>query len=453
LARSGHRIIEISSRDLDGLIVGDGFDLAIVDHYQLDASFDRQCRILADRVLVIDDLANRPHDCDFLLDPTLGRTEEDYRSLLSGPTKLLLGPAYALLDSRFFERRLKLADFSDKIDRAFVSFGAVDAPNLCGLTIAAFRNLNATIEIDVAVGSASPNINMLRDMATDDASPAHIVVDSDEIPALMAAADFAVGAAGGTGWERCCLGLPSLIITIADNQRENAAALQGAGAAKWLSEAHSASPDRLAAEINSLVADRSARALMRTAALAITDGLGANRAVSAVEGPLNANDGRPVSLRRVEAADCESVLACQSAPGARRYARISLAPEQKEHSDWFARKRGDPRSVFSVVLHDGKPAGVLRYDWQAREQSFEISILISSELQGYGIATAALSLGRRLLPEASVIADVDPANNASVALFKKAGYRHASGRRFILSPADFPQSANSVRKRAIEGLS
>jgi RimJ/RimL family protein N-acetyltransferase len=104
-------------------------------------------------------------------------------------------------------------------------------------------------------------------------------------------------------------------------------------------------------------------------------------------------------------------------------------------------------------LHDGKPAGVLRYDWQAREQSFEVSILISSELQGHGIATAALSLGRRLLPKASVIADVDPANNASVALFKKAGYRHASGGRFILSPADFLQAADSVCKRAIKGLS
>ncbi len=437
LARSDHRVIEISihdSCDLSAFALHD-FDLAVIDHYGLGAEFEQKCRAWAKRILVIDDLANRPHDCDILLDATLGRTEGAYRSLVSASTALLLGPRFALLESRFFARRMTLRDPMETVGAAFVSFGTVDSADLSSKAVIALRAAGMPIKIDVAVGAASPNIRTLQEMADDDVSPARIVVDSDDMSALMAAAAIAIGAGGVTSWERCCLGLPSLIVTVADNQKEGASTLDRAGAAKWLGSVGSLSDDQLRAAVKSLIEDHTGRAAMRAAALTITDGLGARRVVSAVEDPVRAKDGLLVTLRPAGPDDCEMMFAWQTAPGARKYSRNPQPFRYEEHREWFRRKLADPKCVFNIAMHDGKPAGILRYDGRA-EQAFEVSILVSADHQRRGIASTALTLGRRLLPDAVVTAEVDPANLASASLFTRAGYRRIDERRYILAPGD-----------------
>ena len=99
-------------------------------------------------------------------------------------------------------------------------------------------------------------------------------------------------------------------------------------------------------------------------------------------------------------------------------------------------KFADPRCVFNVVLRDNNPVGVLRYDWREGEQAFEVSILIAAEWQGQGIASAALTLGRQLLPNWPIIAEVDPGNVASVSLFERAGYRRLNQHKYALPPLE-----------------
>lgn len=438
LLTSGHKLVELDMNDSRPLIeqVGEkDFDLLIVDHYGLDAKFERLCRKWARRVLVIDDLADRPHDCDVLLDPTLGRAADDYAPLLVEKSVLLLGPKYALLEPRFFMQRLALEPQRSDVRELFVSFGTVDAFDLSGRTIEAVQKTGLDVRIKVAIGSASPNVEALKAAAARAAGKIHIGADSDDIPAMMASTDIAVGAAGGTSWERCCLGLPSLIITVADNQNENAIALDRAGAAWNLGGVKAVAAHRMAAEITRLVSDQTRRAAMRARALAITDGLGAARVVSVLGQSIAATGCGAVTLRPVADEDCEIMFEWQSAPGARRYSRNPQAPTRSEHEKWFRSKMADPGCVMNIVQHAGRPVGVLRYDWRKTEEWFEVSMLIASEHQGQGVGVAALELGKQLLRSFDVVAEVDPANSRSAALFNRAGYSRVDDRHYLLSSA------------------
>jgi UDP-2,4-diacetamido-2,4,6-trideoxy-beta-L-altropyranose hydrolase len=447
LLQSKHEYVEVDTDDSDTLIsqVGrHGYDLLVVDHYGLDAAFERSCCKWAKRVLVIDDLANRPHDCDVLLDPTLGRAAGDYALLLARETVLLLGPNYALLEPRFFIQRLAMELQRPSVQELFVSFGMVDTFDLSGWAIEAAQAAGLRVSINIAVGSASPNVGALRAAAARAARKIHIEIDSDNIAPMMATADVAVGAGGGTSWERCCLGLPSLIITVADNQHEGAIALDRAGAARHLGPVKSVSVNRMAAEIARLADDHSGRVAMQASAFAVTDGLGAARVVSTLDDRINAKDGGAVTLRPVAVEDCEIMFAWQSAPGARRYSRNPQGPAHDEHQKWFHSKLADPRCVLNIVQHAGRPVGVLRYDWRKSERRFEVSILIASEHQGRGIGLAALKSGRRLLRKFDIIAEVDPANTASAVLFGRAGFFNIDDRHYLLPSALLASSEEVV---------
>jgi UDP-2,4-diacetamido-2,4,6-trideoxy-beta-L-altropyranose hydrolase len=447
LARSGHHVVTVESQDAEASAgaTKSGFDLAVIDHYGLDAEFERRCRAFAARILVIDDLAKRSHDCDFLLDPTLGRTAHHYRALVDDKTELLLGPAYALMEPTFSRRRLMLPSAEPADNRVFVSFGAADPENMSGKTIAALRMTRHAMRIDVAVGAGNPNAVALQKIAAHETAPANVAVDSKDIPGMMADATIAIGAGGGMAWERCCLGLPSLIVTIADNQSENAAALQEAGVARWLGKAETVSLEAIAHASAALLEDAAGRQALRAAALAMTDGLGANRAVSAIQGSVKARDGAHISLRPAMWGDCNMMFTWQTAPAARRYARNPQPPTREEHEHWFRAKFADPRCVLNVILRNGEPAGVLRHDWRENHQAFEVSILVAVDRQGQGIASAAITLGRQLLPDSAFIADVDPRNPTSAALFERAGYRRVDQRTYVLSPLNAAPS----RDRAV----
>jgi RimJ/RimL family protein N-acetyltransferase len=210
--------------------------------------------------------------------------------------------------------------------------------------------------------------------------------------------------------------------------------LQEAGAAHWVGKAETVSLEGIANASAALIEDTAARQAMRAAALTITDGLGANRTVSAIKSPVKAKDGSCVSLRLARPEHRDVMLAWQTAPGGRRYARNPQPPAREEHEQWFRTKLADPKCIFNVVMRNDEPVGILRYDWRDGEQAFEVSILIAAEWQGLGIAAAALTLGRRLLPDSLIVADVDPANVASAALFEGAAFHRMDGRKYILSP-------------------
>jgi UDP-2,4-diacetamido-2,4,6-trideoxy-beta-L-altropyranose hydrolase len=409
-------------------------DLLVVDDYRLDAAFERTARGWAKRILVIDDLANRLHDCDVLLDQSPRREHGAYAGLVPSECELLLGPSYALLDPRFRAARRQRKAI-DKVERIFVSFGTTDTANATSVALDAIEAAHLGAAIDVVIGGAAPHLGMLRNKIAALGGEAALHADVDDVAGLMRRADLALGAGGVGALERCALGLPSTILTVAENQRDNARSLAALGAALYCGDIVDRSATDIVAALTLLASDQTRRAAMSAAAFALVDGLGAARVRVHCDTPLRAKDGRIVSLRQASFADSAAMLVWQSAPGARAYARNPAAPEAEEHERWLKAKLAAPDCIFNIVLCDGEPVGILRFDRLPARDASEVSILIAAEQQGRGIGSAALLLGKRLLPQERIIAAINPANRASIRMFEAAGYRAAAADEWILEPA------------------
>lgn len=247
-------------------------DWLIVDHYALDARWERALRGKCRRVMAIDDLADREHDCEVLLDQNLGRQPTDYASHVSTDCQLLIGPKFALLRPEF----AALRDYSlgrrnnPELRHILISMGGVDKDNATGRVLEALKLsvLPADCRISVVMGATAPWLEAVRCLARQLPWPTEVLVGVSNMAKLMADSDLAIGAAGSTSWERCCLGLPTIILVLADNQRMVAQELERAGAAHAVQDigeimvtmprllhAHLASPQqsatmsRIAAEI------------------------------------------------------------------------------------------------------------------------------------------------------------------------------------------------------------
>ena len=196
-------------------------DWLIVDHYALDADWERKVQPLVNNIMAIDDLANREHSCDLLLDQNLfDSAEQRYAGLVPESCKMLLGPRYALLRDEFLYATEKKPMRDGSVRRLFVFFGGADPTNETGKTLKAIAMLQRPdIEVEVVIGGSNPHREeLIRACSTSEYIKIHTEVD--HIAELMSRADIAIGGGGTTTWERCCLGLPSLIISIAENQVE-----------------------------------------------------------------------------------------------------------------------------------------------------------------------------------------------------------------------------------------
>jgi len=259
---------------------GERFDWLVVDHYALDHRWERALRSACDRLMVMDDLADRIHDCDLLLDPSLGREQTDYTPLVPDDTVLLLGPRYALLRPEFAAHRAEslARRTAPALRHLLVTMGGVDKDNATGSLLAALHAapLPPDLRITVIMGPHAPWLQEVQAQAARMMVPTLVRVGVDDMARLMTESDLAIGAGGGTSWERCCLGLPSFVLCLAQNQFEMAATLQGSGAAIATTSA-AETTQRL---VEQVAAGSIASFLARTseAAARITDGLGANRA-------------------------------------------------------------------------------------------------------------------------------------------------------------------------------
>jgi RimJ/RimL family protein N-acetyltransferase len=299
-----------------------------------------------------------------------------------------------------------------------------DPGNATGLVLDALAAAGIEAEVDVVLGSAAPHLDAVRARCA--ALPgARLYLDYGDMAGLMAGADLAAGAAGVSSLERCCLGLPTLLLVIADNQRDVAGQLASAGALVNLGEAGALDAATVAAGLRALWHDPDRLAALGRAAATICDGLGALRIAQTVR-PERGIGGAAVTLRPATAADGSLMLDWQRHPETRRFARNSRPPDAAEHWAWLARKLADPGCIFTIIEEDGVPAGVLRLDRSGLdgepEQGYEVSILVAPDRYRRGLGLAALRLARRLVPEAPLLAEILPGNAGSAALFARAGF-------------------------------
>lgn len=258
-------------------------DWLVVDHYGLDAGWESALRARTRRILAIDDLADRRHDCDLLLDQNLqAETHARYPALLPAGCRRLLGPDYALLRPEFRLARERGRAVRRAPHRLLVSFGGADVGGETLKVLAAIAAFDrADLTIDVVIGAANPHRAQIE-KACGALANAHALVDVADMAALMAEADLAIGAGGSSNWERCCLGLPAVLVAIADNQVASSQALAEAGAVAYLGTSARVGVETWRDGITAcLRGDWLAAAAARASALA--DGRGAQRVVDAME--------------------------------------------------------------------------------------------------------------------------------------------------------------------------
>lgn len=247
-------------------------DLLIVDSYTLDISWHTIIRAYAKKIIVIDDLANKKFDCDLLLNQNLGSLKEDYKDKVSKKCKLLLGCKYALLRPEFSNLRLKALEKrkqTKEIENILICMGGSDSLNL---TYKVLEQINDFSKVTVVLGAASTHIEMIKRYAQD--KNFDVVVDANNMSELMLNADIAIGAAGSTSWERCCLGLPTLQLIISENQQETAKKLEQSGATLTVKN--------LQEDLNLLLSNFNLWKSMSEKSKKICDGLGYERVVNAL---------------------------------------------------------------------------------------------------------------------------------------------------------------------------
>lgn len=411
---------EAQSRDAQATLLAAGpADLIVVDHYRLDADWEQAARPC--QLLVIDDLANRRHDCDVLLDQTFGVFPHRYASLVDADCTLLAGAAFALLRPEFAAARpatLRRRRGAEKIDRILVSLGSTDVDGITGKVVSALFSAGIDCAMDVVVPASAASLSMLRTHAATNPRLS-IHVESSAMADLMTRADLAIGAAGTTSWERCCLGLPTITLVLADNQRQVAEQLATAQAAIV-----AAGPEGAAAHALALVRDPAPLAFMIAACAAIVDGKGADRVVEALVG-LPDNASSMLHLRRADDKDSEPLWLWRNDPFSRAMATSAAPIPWPGHARWFDRIMSDPNTELLIAERDGTALAMVRFDVVGTREAL-VSINVAPAARGKGIGRDALSMAcARYLArngDMTLLADIHVTNAASVHIFTGVGF-------------------------------
>lgn len=368
-----------------------GVDWLVVDHYGVDAAWERAVRDRCRKLMWIDDLLARSSICDLVLNQNLvPQAAQRYEVLVSSDCRVLVGPAFALLGSAFRRKApARLAPTpSGRARRMMVFFGGGDAN---GLTLRALEAagpmFDRGLKADVVVGGAASHLlQPLGELAR--RFPIEIHVDTPDMVTVMARADFAVGAGGTTAWERCALGLPCVVVAVAGNQIESSCRLAEAGASLYLGRAEEVSQAALGNAMELLENNAPLRAALSAQAAKLVDGLGCDRVARELLRP-------EIQVRPAEPEDARTVFPWRNDVEIRRHS-VDVRPlDLEDHLAWFGKALSDPSRRLLIGEVDGRPFGVLRYDLAA--EGAEVSIYVDPSLHGRGLGPALLRAGERWL--------------------------------------------------------
>ncbi|MBD3821716.1 MAG: UDP-2,4-diacetamido-2,4,6-trideoxy-beta-L-altropyranose hydrolase [Thiotrichales bacterium] len=338
-------------------------DWLIVDHYAIDHTWQTWLSGCFKKLMVIDDLGDRKHTCDLLLDQNYGATPDKYRDLVPESCKILTGTDYALLRPEFAKWRvtsLQRRDASQELKNLLVTLGGVDPDNYTGaiLTQLAKTSLSDDMEITVVMGATAPHIKAIQAQALE--MPVNTVVKTNvsNMAELMANADLAIGAAGATTWERCCLGLPTIQLVIAENQRQIAEALARVNAILVLESLY-ALPDLIK---NAQLCLNDLSRVCRQ----IVDGKGvlrtlANLYVATESLPQSTVFYDVLSYQSASAEDVSAILAMRNHPDIRKWMYQSEPIGLDEHKAFIEALKERKDRCFLLVKLGGEIIGTINF--------------------------------------------------------------------------------------------
>lgn len=400
----------------------------IVDHYAFDARWHRRVtNALACQLVVIDDLADRDLDGSLLVDHNLCADHRaKYGRHWPAGRPLCGGPRFALLDARYTTSAR--ASVRAEVNRLGIFMGGADAAGYSARVIRACREqAGYRGEIEVVTTSANPALEALRGEC-DRFPPSHLSVDLPDLADFHARQDLEVGAGGGASWERCCIGVPTLLIVTADNQQLVVEELMRAGAAAVTSPAASPDEASIGQAVRVLLDDSQRRASLADNARRVVDGLGAWRVAARIA-------AHRLELRPATSADARQIHRWRNDPAVRAVSSDPGEISWESHQHWFERALADPARAQFIAHLGTRDLGVIRFD--RRDDGYhDISLFLDPALHGLGLGGRLLSAGEKEIGiDASFRARVVKGNERSHNLFAAAGYIRHSPELWLKQPS------------------
>ena len=337
------------------------FDWLIVDHYAIDYCWEKKLRPLTKKLMVIDDLFDRKHEADLLLNQSiLSEGSGNYNNLIPYSCKVLLGPEYALLRDDYKILRDQITPKTGKIERLFIYFGGIDRSNFTGKCLEVLEQIAPhNIEVDVVMPTVGQHKQAIVEIANRN-SFVNLHYHMPSLSKLMARADLAIGAAGTTSWERLCLGLPSYLISLAKNQLQIAKILDENGLAVWLGHHDNVTKTVISESLKEIFQNGYSEN-WSTKCRASVDGLGVNRVYEHLSNKFL--DG--LEVRHVEHADFSYV----STGCAEYYGFL------KSHEHWEAFLVQNTGAFFSIFNQSDSLIGFVNCVRYAESVSLEPYLL------------------------------------------------------------------------------
>ena len=392
------------------------WDWVVVDHYALDERWEKKVRACTKRLMVIDDLADRQHDCDVLLDQNFYMGMQfRYIDKVPAHCQLLLGPNYALLRKEFRLLHKLVKSHMGEVKRMLVFFGGIDADDYTSLVIQALQELDTELYVDVVIGADHPHRNKIKNLCAIHGYVCHI--QTPYIAELMMEADLAIGAGGTAIWERCCLGLPTISICVADNQRKQIA--DAAEAFLLIAPISGENfEDMILTYIRMLLKTPALIKLIANSGLSLVDGRGVVRVAGAME---NSN----IVIRRATEQDSQQLLEWRNHPKIRAASRNDQPILFEEHQKWFKEVTSGKNRELLIGISRNRPVGVVRFDKDGDAAEISIYLVPEGGFSGQGLnllieAEKWLKANRSDIK--SIRASVLAGNKASKNLFLRSNY-------------------------------
>jgi len=400
---------------------GQPVDWIVVDHYGIDATWESMIAPHAKRIFVIDDLADRKHACHVLLDQNLGKTKADYAKLVRENSVTLLGPQYALLHPQYSELHLRTPPRQGPLKNIFIYFGGSDPHNVTGMATKACLALNCPeIKLNVVLGNSYAHRPALERLANE-YSNFHLHQNLSSLAPLMLEADLAIGAGGSTSWERCAMGLPAIIITIAANQIPIANELHKAQAAVYIAKVENVTESNIEQAVRNWLVRTDAVEWSKRC-LAVTDGRGVERVVAAM------GVGGALQARLATQSDEELLFEWANDALVRANSFNSEPISAEEHHIWFYRKLQQVNicRIYIIETVAGLPIGQVRFDWDEEKKGWLIDYSVDATMRGQGLGCRILEKAieelRKDKQGALIFAEVKEQNYVSQKIFTKMNF-------------------------------
>jgi len=412
-------------QDLDAnetiqILTGESPDYLIVDHYALDYKWENKLRPYAKKIMVIDDLANRTHDCDVLLDQNYVHDQGRYHKLLSPSATQLLGPKYTLLRKEFEEICKDRQQSYDTIKSVFIFFGGIDVGNLTTMALEVLMHPNLIhLSLNVVIGANNPYQDMVMNQI-EKHPHAKLHVQVDNMAELMKESDIVLGAGGSTIWEWMSIGLPSIVVTTAENQISSVKSLAQDNYIKWLGNIDQVSKQIISKAFLEAMNNSKPLCKQSRKSQELVDGNGTQSVAKLLTiGP----SIQTLEVRRAKISDSLLYWHWANDPTVRINAFNQHKIRWEEHQAWFNERLADFNTKLLLIESEAGPVGQVRLN--RSDSNYIISYSIARQFRGLSLGQVVLTKAIDYLRQrevATLIGDVKENNLASIKIFNQLGF-------------------------------